>query len=79
GEFNLLPESACFDVFAEAGLHDLVRRHGIADTRTHLYSKPGRHANYCLVTDNLPVKSFAAPPEPVVSDHRPLILDVDWN
>lgn len=76
GDFNILPDSACFEVFAQAGLHDLVARYGITDTRTALYEKPQRHANYCLVSDTVSVKAFSAPAEPVVSDHRPLILDV---
>jgi endonuclease/exonuclease/phosphatase family metal-dependent hydrolase len=45
GDFNLLPDSATFDVLAGIGPTDLV---GTADTRTKLYTKPVRHANGSL-------------------------------
>jgi endonuclease/exonuclease/phosphatase family metal-dependent hydrolase len=73
GDFNLLPDSATFDVLAGIGLTDLV---GTADTRTTLYTKPVRHANYLLVSDPNVVKQFDAPATPEVSDHRPLIVDI---
>jgi endonuclease/exonuclease/phosphatase family metal-dependent hydrolase len=76
GDFNLLPDSATFTRFARLGLSDLVTAHGIADTRTSHYTKPVRHADYMLVTQTVPVASFAVPAEPEVSDHRPLMLDL---
>lgn len=75
GDFNLLPGSATFDLLARIGLADLVTGRGITDTRTRLYKKPQRHANYMLVRDNAEVLAFDAPAEPVVSDHRALVLD----
>jgi endonuclease/exonuclease/phosphatase family metal-dependent hydrolase len=75
GDLNLLPGSAFFGRMAELGLSDLVTANGIADTRTALYAKPQRHANYMLVRDPGPVERFDAPAEPVVSDHRPLVLE----
>ena len=74
GDLNLLPGSAFFDRMAGLGLSDLVTARGIADTRTHLYAKPQRHANYMLVRDTVPVDRFEVPGRPVVSDHRPLVL-----
>lgn len=73
GDFNLLPDSATFDVLGRLGLTDLV---GTADTRTARYTKPIRHANYLLVSDTSAVKNFDAPAQPEVSDHRPLVLDL---
>ena len=73
GDFNLLPDSATFEVLNKIGLVDLV---GDADTRTSRYRKPTRHANYLLVSDPSAVLNFEAPPAPEVSDHRPLILDL---
>jgi endonuclease/exonuclease/phosphatase family metal-dependent hydrolase len=75
GDFNLLPASAFFARMETLGLSDLVTGRGIDDTRTSLYRKPQRHANYMLVRASVPVDGFAAPAEPVVSDHRPLVLD----
>ncbi|WP_415403031.1 endonuclease/exonuclease/phosphatase family protein [Tateyamaria sp. SN3-11] len=74
GDFNLLPDSECFDVLAGAGLHDLIAHHGITDTRTALYTKDQRFADYMLVSPDLIDALFDVPAGPEVSDHRPLIL-----
>ncbi len=74
GDLNLLPESGFFARMALLGLRDLVTAHGITDTRTALYAKPVRHANYMLIRGSLPVEAFEALAEPVVSDHRALVL-----
>ncbi|WP_299041679.1 endonuclease/exonuclease/phosphatase family protein [uncultured Tateyamaria sp.] len=76
GDFNLLPDSAAFPRFRESGLHDLITRHGISDTRTALYTKSQRFADYMLVSDDLLTARFDVPAAPVVSDHRALILDI---
>jgi len=73
GDLNLLPESATFSTLAEIGLTELV---GYADTRTSLYKKPVRHANYLLVSNPEDVHELDIPATPVVSDHRPLIVDI---
>lgn len=78
GDFNVLPESAAFDTLGRIGLRDLVARYGITDTRTPLYAKEGpRYADYMLVSNAVFVRSFSVPAHPVVSDHRPLILDME--
>ena len=74
GDFNVLPDSACFARYGEMGLHDLIARHGITDTRTTLYQKPQRFADYMLVSLPLLDAGFDVPAHPEVSDHRPLIL-----
>ncbi|MEL6449952.1 MAG: endonuclease/exonuclease/phosphatase family protein [Pseudomonadota bacterium] len=76
GDFNILPGSACLDIFAQAGLVDLIAHHGITDTRTGLYKKPQRFADYMLVSPALTHAPFDVPAWPQVSDHRPLILTV---
>jgi endonuclease/exonuclease/phosphatase family metal-dependent hydrolase len=73
GDFNLLPDSATFEILAAAGLTDLV---GTADTRTSHYRKPVRHASYMLVSDVSAVARFEVMSSPEVSDHRALILDL---
>ncbi len=73
GDLNLLPTSDTFRVLAEIGLVDLV---GEAPTRTSLYPKPVRSANYVLVSNVEDVQHFEAPATPEVSDHRPLVLDI---
>ncbi|WFE25704.1 endonuclease/exonuclease/phosphatase family protein [Solwaraspora sp. WMMD791] len=73
GDFNLLPDSATFDVLRDIGLTDLV---GTADTRTSHYPKPVRHASYLLVSDVAVVERFEIVRQPEVSDHRALLLDL---
>ncbi|MEM6823694.1 MAG: endonuclease/exonuclease/phosphatase family protein [Pseudomonadota bacterium] len=76
GDFNLLPESAFFATMSDLGLTDLVTTRGHTDTRTSLYAKPQRFADYLLVNREVSVEAFDVPGEPEVSDHRPLILDL---
>jgi endonuclease/exonuclease/phosphatase family metal-dependent hydrolase len=73
GDFNLLPDSETFRGLRGIGLTDLV---GSLDTRTTLYRKPLRHANYLLISQPNDVVHFDVPAMPEVSDHRPLILDI---
>ena len=73
GDLNVLPDSETLEVLTRAGLTDLV---GYADTRTSAYTKPVRHADYLLVSDEDAVDSFQVLARPEVSDHRPLVLDL---
>lgn len=75
GDLNLLPNSESFPIWRAAGLTDLVTTRGFTDTRTALYQKPGRYADYLLVSPEIEVLSFDVPAEPVVSDHRALVLE----
>ena len=76
GDLNVLPGSETFDILAEAGLRDLVVARGFDDTRTPLYEKAERHADYMLVNAAIDVRGFDVPAAPVVSDHRPLVLEI---
>jgi len=76
GDFNVLPDSATFATLDQLGLRDLVTGHGHSDTRTSHYAKPGRYADYLLVTPDVTVKSFDVVARPEVSDHRALLLDL---
>lgn len=76
GDFNVLPDSATFTTLGRLGLTDLVTTCGFTDTRTSLYTKPGRYADYMLVNDALRVETFTVVETPEVSDHRPLLLTI---
>jgi endonuclease/exonuclease/phosphatase family metal-dependent hydrolase len=76
GDFNVLPGSATFKVLAGIGLHDLVTGRGHAGTRSSLYAKPGRFADYMAVGDAVPVARFDVVRSPEVSDHCPLMLEI---
>ncbi|YBV94514.1 endonuclease/exonuclease/phosphatase family protein (plasmid) [Phyllobacteriaceae bacterium JZ32] len=75
GDFNVLPPSATFKTLATLGLTDLVTTRGYTDTRTSLYEKTPRFADYMLVSANVNVRDFDVVREPEVSDHRALVLD----
>lgn len=77
GDLNLLPDSESFEIFARIGLVDLISEFGITDTRTALYEKPQRFADYALVSDPGAVADFSVPAEPVISDHRALHMTLD--
>lgn len=76
GDFNILPGAESFAIWRNGGLADQVAARGIADTRTVLYRKPQRHANYMLTGGALDILSFEVPGSPVVSDHRAMIIDI---
>jgi len=77
GDPNLQPDSDTFGVLAGIGLTDLVTTRGHSDTRTSLYAKPARHGDYLLVSAGVQVRRFDVPALPGMSDHRPLVLDLD--
>ena len=76
GDLNLLPDSETFSILGELGLVDLVTTRGFTDTRTSLYPKEGRYADYLLVTPDVDVVRFDVVAEPEVSDHRALLLEI---
>lgn len=76
GDLNILPNSEAFTIFAEIGLRDLISEYEISDTRTSLYPKPQRFADYLLVSAGLTIHRFEVPAQPEVSDHRPLIIEI---
>lgn len=77
GDFNLLPDSATFSALRAMGLIDQVTSRGHTDTRTTLYGKTQRYADYLLVSRQVNVTGFDVPAMPEVSDHRPLVVDFD--
>ncbi|NKN36908.1 endonuclease/exonuclease/phosphatase family protein [Agrobacterium sp. a22-2] len=76
GDFNVLPGSRTFETLAGLGLTDLVTTRGFVDTRTSFYRKPGRFADYMLVTPEVEVVRFDVVEQPEVSDHRALLLEL---
>jgi endonuclease/exonuclease/phosphatase (EEP) superfamily protein YafD len=76
GDFNVAPGSATFAVLGGLGLNDLVTGRGFSGTRTSLYQKPGRFADYMLVNAQVQVRGFQVVMAPEVSDHCPLVLTI---
>lgn len=76
GDFNVEPDSETLRILADAGLNELVTGRGFTSTRNSQYKKPGRFADYMLVSEPETVKGFDVVHDPEVSDHCPLILNV---
>ena len=76
GDFNVEPESETLRLLAAAGFTELVTSRDFSGTRTSHYEKPGRFADYLLISDPLAVRTFTVVTEPEVSDHCPLLLTI---
>lgn len=75
GDFNLNPDTASLKMFEEHGLRNLISEYGITSTRTSLYPRPIRLADYAFVSPGITVGDFRVLPDEV-SDHSPLFLEI---
>lgn len=73
GDFNLLPDTESFMILKEE-MRDLVSEYKIQSTRSSLYTKEIKLADYALVSNDLIVNDFKVL-DVEISDHLPLILD----
>jgi endonuclease/exonuclease/phosphatase family metal-dependent hydrolase len=76
GDFNLHPDTQSIALIEKSGMRNLVSEFDVISTRTHLYAKPEKFADYVFVTPDIRVNDFKVLPD-VVSDHAPLFLDFD--
>lgn len=76
GDFNLEPHTESLAMLEGCGLRNLVKEYGVMSTRTSFYTKPGKFADYILVSEGIDVRSFRVLPEEV-SDHAALELEFD--
>lgn len=76
GDFNVEPDSETLTYLRAQGFDELVTGGGFAGTRTPLYRKPGRFADYMLVNRPDAVLRFDVVRAPEVSDHCPLMLEI---
>jgi endonuclease/exonuclease/phosphatase family metal-dependent hydrolase len=74
GDLNLLPETESLKKLEAAGMRNLIKEFGITSTRSSLYTKPVRFADYMFVSDGIEVKDFKVLPDEV-SDHLALYLE----
>lgn len=75
GDFNLRPDTESLKMIErEVGLKNLILEHGITSTRTSLYDKEEKFADYILLTPSIKVKDFRVLPDEV-SDHTALFLE----
>jgi endonuclease/exonuclease/phosphatase family metal-dependent hydrolase len=75
GDFNLLPDTESITLLEREGYKNLIRKYGITSTRTTLYSKPEKFADYAFVGSEITVKNFRVLTDEV-SDHAPLLLEI---
>lgn len=76
GDFNLLPDTESIKIIEDLGMINLVKENKVISTRTELYKKPLRFADYIFVSPEIKVNDFKVLPD-VVSDHSPLYIDFD--
>ena len=78
GDLNVRPDSETLAILGERlGLTELVTARGLKGTRTALYPKVERFADYLFVNDAVRVKAFDVLTEPEVSDHATLMLEAE--
>lgn len=73
GDFNLRPDTESLQMIAK-GLKDLIQLHKVESTRTSLYDKEEKFADYIFTSHKIPINRFEVLAD-VVSDHAPLFLD----
>jgi len=78
GDFNMLPNTKSMRLIEEKlHMRNLITENGIMSTRTVLYKKSDKYADYILVGEGIAVEDMAVLTD-VVSDHAPLYLDIDF-
>jgi len=75
GDFNLKPDTSSLKILAQ-GMKNLVEEYQVTSTRTSLYPKLERFADYVFTSPEIKVNQFAVLKDEV-SDHSPLLLDFD--
>lgn len=74
GDFNLRPDTKSISIL-ESEMVNLINTNNILSTRTSLYKKGERFADYILVSRNILLKDFKVLSTTEVSDHSVLLLD----
>jgi endonuclease/exonuclease/phosphatase family metal-dependent hydrolase len=75
GDFNLRPDTESIAII-EQGMHNLIKENNILSTRTSLYGKDEKYADYIFTSPEIDVKDFKVMPEEV-SDHAALYLECE--
>lgn len=73
GDFNLRPDTKSIEMLSE-GNKNLIKEYKITSTRSDLYDKPEKFADYVIVSPEVEVENFTAL-KVEVSDHLPLLLE----
>ncbi len=73
GDFNLRPDTESVSIL-EDGMRNLIKEYAITSTRTSLYTKSEKFADYIFVSPEMTVLDFKVLPDEV-SDHSPLFIE----
>lgn len=73
GDFNLRPDTVSIKML-ENGMTNLIKAYNVHSTRTRLYSKEEKFADYIFTSPDIAINQFETL-EDEVSDHKPLLLD----
>ncbi len=73
GDLNLRPDTQSLTIL-EKGMTNLIKKHDIKSTRSKLYPKDEKFADYVFTSPEIIVNSFEVLSDEV-SDHLPLLLD----
>lgn len=72
GDFNLLPDTESLGIL-EQGMRNLIKEYGIASTRSSLYKKESKFADYVLTSPEVKVSRFEVLQDEI-SDHLPILV-----
>jgi endonuclease/exonuclease/phosphatase family metal-dependent hydrolase len=76
GDFNLSPDTESLQMISrELNCRELIKEYGITSTRTSLYTKPNKFADYVFVSNGIKIIDFKILPDEI-SDHAPLFLEI---
>lgn len=73
GDFNLRPDTESIKILQQ-GMKNLIQDFNVPSTRTSLYTKEEKFADYIFTSPEITVKHFEVLKDEV-SDHSPLLLD----
>lgn len=76
GDFNLLPDTESIKKIEATGMRNLIKEYGVTSTRTEIYKKPLKFADYIFVSPEIKVKDLKILPD-IISDHSPVLLEFD--
>lgn len=75
GDFNLRPDTQSMRILNE-GMVNLIERYQITSTRTALYPKEEKFADYVLASNEINVNQFKVLPDEI-SDHAALLVEFE--